>query len=91
VSGALSKKAASLRAWREANPAKVAVYNERRREEYQRATAADRIKACLRCGGEFMATHANTLRCPPCQQAVNRARDAARKRRKRARQRELVA
>jgi hypothetical protein len=31
-----------MRAGREANLGKVAAYNERRREEYRRATAADR-------------------------------------------------
>jgi hypothetical protein len=90
VSGALLKKAASLRAWREANPVKVAAYNERRREEYRSATAADRDKTCLRCSARFTAPHANALYCPPCKKAVLNARDAAKKRRKRSRQRELL-
>jgi hypothetical protein len=90
VNGALSKKAASLRAWREANPEKVAAYNERRRQEYRSATAADRDKTCLRCGAGFTAAHANALCCPPCKKAVLNARDATKKRRKRSRQRELL-
>jgi hypothetical protein len=89
--GTLSKKAASMRAWREANPEKVAAYNASRREEYRRDTAAYRDKTCLRCGVEFTAAHANVLRCPPCRKAVARERDAAKKRRRRSSVREVVA
>jgi hypothetical protein len=74
-----------MRAWRHANPEKVAAYNEGRRVEYRRATAADREKTCPRCEVEFEASNAHVLYCPPCKKAVLRARDAAKKRRRRSR------
>jgi hypothetical protein len=80
--------ATAARAWRKANPEKVAAYNERRRHAYQLATAADRVKDCRRCGVEFIAANANVLRCEPCRKAVARDRDAAKKRRRRSRERE---
>jgi hypothetical protein len=81
----MPSKATAAKLWREANPRAVRRYNERRRAAYQWLTAADREKTCPDCGVEFTAANANVLRCPPCKKAVLRARDAAKKRRKRAR------